>query len=71
MTIISRHTKVQNIISVYDPIKRFWFSHAHDLLPVFCVFWTEFGQITLTCRVGISRSFETCIKIALSFLLSI
>ena len=30
----------------------------HDLLPVFCVFWTNFGQMTLTFQVGRSRSFE-------------
>ena len=26
------------------------------------IFWTNFGQMTLTFRVGRSRSFENCIK---------
>ena len=34
----------------------------HDFLPVFAYFWTNFGQMTLTFRVGRSRSFENCFK---------
>ena len=40
------------------------FGHTHNLLPIFAYFWTNFGQMSLTFRVGRSRSVESCIKIA-------
>ena len=62
MTIISKHAKVQNFIQVWIEFICIWFGHTHNLLPVFAYFWTNFGQMTLTFRVGRSRSFENCIK---------
>ena len=34
----------------------------HMIYYQFCIFLTNFGQMTLTFRVGRSRSFENCIK---------
>ena len=36
----------------------YWFGHARGLLTIFAYFWTNFGQMTLTFRVGRSRSSE-------------
>ena len=62
MTIISKQAKVQNFIHVWIEFISIWFGHTHNLLPVFAYFWTNFGQMTLTFRVGRSRSFENRIK---------
>ena len=62
MTIISKHAKVQTLFRSGIRFICFWFCLTHDLLPVFAYFLTNFGQMTLTFRVGRSRSFENCIK---------
>ena len=62
MTIISKHASSKTLFRSGIRFICFWFGHTHDVLPVFAYFLTNFGQMTLTFRVGRSRSFENCIK---------
>ena len=62
MTIISKHTKTQNIIKVLDPIYLLLVWSCTRFINIFMSFWTKFGHMTLTFPMGTSRSLECFIK---------
>ena len=62
MTIISKHTKMQNIIKVWDPTYLLLIWACLRFINSFMYFWTNFGHMTLTFPVGTSRSLDCFIK---------
>ena len=58
MTIISKHTKVKTLFRSMNQLSASGLAMHMIYYQFFCIFWTELGQITLTFRVGISRSLK-------------